>query len=188
MNDTDHTRELLQRRAERLAQRRDAATARRVIERVLVVEIGRERVGIGINHLREVVAAAPVTPLVGVPEAVEGVGSLRGELVAVADLARLLGRTSTPAASGDGGPSGRSWVVVESGQRALALRIDSVVGLRDLFEGELAPDLGQGDGGGLVRAVTDDLVSLLDVERLLSSERLLSARARATQGRAARGE
>lgn len=54
-------------------------------------EVGGRPVGIDVAQLREVVRFQPATPLPGAPTLIEGVIELRGALVPVVDLGRLLG-------------------------------------------------------------------------------------------------
>ncbi|MCP4902564.1 MAG: hypothetical protein GY906_36840, partial [bacterium] len=61
--------------------------------------------------------------------------------------------------------------VVESTQGPLALAVDRVIGLRDIFTDEIAETLQSrsGDEDRPIKATTKDLVSLLDVDLLASS-------------------
>ena len=54
-------------------------------------EVGGLTVAIDVAQLREVVRHQPATPLPGAPASIEGVIDLRGTLVPVVDLGRLLG-------------------------------------------------------------------------------------------------
>ena len=54
-------------------------------------EVGGLTVAIDVVQLREVVRHRPATPLPGAPASIEGVIDLRGALVPVVDLGRLLG-------------------------------------------------------------------------------------------------
>ncbi len=54
-------------------------------------EVGGRPVAIDVAQLREVVRFQPATPLPGAPALIEGVIDLRGALVPVVDLGRLLG-------------------------------------------------------------------------------------------------
>jgi purine-binding chemotaxis protein CheW len=54
-------------------------------------EVGGRPVAIDVAQLREVVRFQPATPLPGAPAQIEGVIDLRGALVPVVDLGRLLG-------------------------------------------------------------------------------------------------
>ena len=54
-------------------------------------EVGGHTLAIDVVQLREVVRHQPATPLPGAPASIEGVIDLRGTLVPVVDLGRLLG-------------------------------------------------------------------------------------------------
>ena len=157
---------LLRERAERLAARDEQALPRVLFARVVLVEVSRERYGIPVASLRTIARATPITPLPGLPAFAQGIAAVRGELVSVIDLAELraIGRTG----------NSTLFALLEAGTRSVAICIDAVLGFRDVFEDELAPDLSGDDRArGLMRAVTRDLVSILAVERLLEGDQLI---------------
>lgn len=158
--------ELLRERARKLAARRVRAAGRVLHERVVLVVIAGERYGIAAARLREVMRAAPITPLPGLPHFMPGMACVRGELVSVLDVRALRNRGT--------GASAPFFAVIEQGSRALALLADEVLGLEDVFEDELRdPLLTASARTDFIRAVTKDLVQLLDVAALFSSPRIL---------------
>lgn len=162
---------ILEERARKLAERNVVAAPRTLRTRVVVVEAGRESYGFAVENLREIVKATPITPLPGLPAFIAGIATVRGDLLSVIDLAELHGR----------GKTGNSdyFALVESSRGAVAMRIESVLGFRDVFEDEIAETLTSvEEATGLVHVVTKDFVSLVDVEPLLASERLLVGSAR----------
>jgi chemotaxis signal transduction protein len=86
----DHDEALLDARARVLAARRPTA-ARDDRITVLVLKLGEERYGLEIGAVSAVVAAPRVAPLPGAPAILKGLVSHGGRLVAVAELARLVG-------------------------------------------------------------------------------------------------
>ena len=100
-----------------------------------------------------------------------GVSAVRGELVSVIDLAELrgAGRTGTSA----------FYALVEHSGRSLALCFNNLLGIRSVFADEIAADLLTPEFvASFTRAVTRDFVRLIDVPRLLQSERLTVGRPR----------
>jgi purine-binding chemotaxis protein CheW len=114
----------------------------------VIARVGERRCAIPIAHVVETLRPAAVEPLAGAPPSVLGTATIRGELVPVVDLARLLGVT--------GGEPTR-FVTIDADGRRVALAVDEVLGVRDL------------DGGG------DDLPPLLhdaDVHEVATLGRL----------------
>lgn len=157
---------VLKERARRLSARGTDSVSRTLYERIVLVEAGRERYGLSVSRLREIAHKTPITPLPGLPHFMPGVAAVRGELVSVVDLAELRGRGRT----GDSA----FLAIVEVEQRIIALSFSELLQLRDVFEDELVGGLGSGDlSQAFIRAVTNDGTSLLDLEQLLRSERLI---------------
>jgi purine-binding chemotaxis protein CheW len=157
---------LLDERARKLATRQTLAAPRELLERVTVIEAGGESYGLALGQLREIARATPIAPLPGLPSFMLGVTAIRGELVSVIDLAELRGS----------GRTGNSafYAVIEDSGRCLALCFSSVLGIRSVFADEIATDLLTHEFvENFTRAVTRDYVRLLDIDRLLHSERLI---------------
>jgi chemotaxis signal transduction protein len=85
-----HTRTVLEERARRLAMRSRDAVLDRQIE-VLYFRIGSERYAIETRFVVRVARISAPTPIPEVSKAFAGVGNLQGEIVALVDLAALLG-------------------------------------------------------------------------------------------------
>ena len=96
----EEARALLAARARRLA--RPPAEAERGVAAldVLAFDLGEERYAIETRHVREVVRAGFLTPVPGTADYVLGLTNLRGDLVAVVDLRRLLGTTVAEVTAG----------------------------------------------------------------------------------------
>ena len=111
--------------------------------RHVVFRVGGERFALPLEAVREVVVPQP--PFARVPrasEAVRGVMNLRGRVVAVVDLAPLVGLAAQPLEPGAG-----QVLILEHARRALGLLIGAVVGVEPLAPPE------DPDGDGLVRGV-----------------------------------
>ncbi len=110
--------------------------------RHVLFRLGRERFALPLEAVREVVLPQP--PFSRVPrasEAVRGVMNLRGRVVAVVDLATLVGLAPQVLE-----PSAGQVIVLDHARRALGLLIGGVLGVEPL-----AQEGGAGDG--LVRGV-----------------------------------
>ena len=98
------------------------------MSRHVVFRVAGERFALPLAAVREVVVPQP--PFARVPrssEAVRGVMNLRGRVVAVVDLAALVGLAAQPLASGAG-----HVLILELGKRSLGVLIGGVLGVEPL--------------------------------------------------------
>lgn len=157
---------ILRARAQTLAARGSEAVTRRLYERIVLIEAGSERYGLPLSQLREIALATKVTALPGLPDFMPGVSAVRGEIVSVVDLAELRGDGRTGNAI--------YFAVVEVSGRVLALWFSQLQQMRDVFEDELIEGfLGDDLTQSFICAVTQDGTRILDLNRLVASERIL---------------
>jgi len=165
---------ILRERAHQLLARRTDLVERELYERVVVVEVGRERLGLPLSRLREIVRATPISRLPDLPACMLGICAVRGEVVSVVDLAELQG-------SGRVGSSPFLALVASAG-RTIGLTFNALLEMRDVFGDELVTGLPEAElARACTRAVTRDGVSLLDIDGLLSSELVLAGQHGGTQ-------
>lgn len=137
--------------------------------RHVVFRVAGERYAIPLESVREVVVPQPPFARVPrAPEAVRGVMNLRGRVVAVVDLAQLVGLTPQRL----DGAAGQV-LILDHGKRALGFLIAGVLGVEALLPPEgAAPGLVRG-----VAAATGGAVTLLGADALAGeAERLFGAR------------
>jgi purine-binding chemotaxis protein CheW len=137
--------------------------------RHVVFRVASERYALPLSAVREVVVPQP--PFARVPrasEAVRGVMNLRGRVVAVVDLAALVGLPAQPLLGATG-----HVLILDPGKRALGFLIGAVLGVETIA----APAEG---AAGLVRGVAPaagGAVTLLGADALTGeAERLFGAR------------
>lgn len=97
-------------------------------DRHVLFRVARERYALPLEAVREVVLPQP--PFARVPRsggAVRGVMNLRGRVVAVVDLAELMGLEPQPLAAGQG-----QVVILDREKRSLGLLIGGVLGVEPL--------------------------------------------------------
>lgn len=157
----DSRAEILRRRAERLAAARGDDVRRRIAARVAVVSVGAQRLGIPAEDLREIVPLPDVTALPGLPPWIVGIAQVRGEVLGVVDLASALGWR---------GGRASAMAVVEGSGGLFGLAVESVIGFREVYEDELSDEIGA-DPQRPFRAMSKDLIALLDVKRLPAAPR-----------------
>ncbi len=138
--------------------------------RHVLFRVAGERFAIPLAAVREVVVPQP--PFARVPrasEAVRGVMNLRGRVVAVVDLAALVGLAPQPLEGAVG-----QVLILEHGRRALGFLIGGVIGVEAITPSEeAAPGLIR----GVAPAANGAAVTLLAAEALASeAERLFGAR------------
>jgi purine-binding chemotaxis protein CheW len=124
----------------------------------LQIRLKTERYALSLEHLIEVVTLGEVTPVPGAPVTVLGLCSLRGEILPVLDLGRLLviRGAATP----------RRLVIVADGDRRAALAVEDVTDFGQLPETTEAVDSPLLRGGVIVEGA---LISVIDVPAVLGS-------------------
>ncbi len=140
---------------------------------ILLFSLGRdlrtgrkETFGINVFKVREVMRVPPVTAAPAMPNAVEGMVSLRGTLVPVIDLAKFA------CVEADEAP--KVMMITEynnHSQGFLVESVDTILRL-DWSAMKVPPDMLAAETGGLITAVTEipdgRLVMLMDVEKVLA--------------------
>ena len=134
---------------------------------VLLFSLGsRETFGINVFKVREVMRTPAITRAPEMPNAVEGMVSLRGKLTPVVDLAKYAGVSVT----------GRPEIMIVTEynghtQGFLVEAVDTILRL-DWSKVRVPPQMIAAGMGGLVTAVTEradgQLVMMLDVEKVLA--------------------
>ncbi len=126
----------------------------------------RETFGINVFKVREVMRTPEITQAPDMPPSVEGMVSLRGQLVPVIDLAKYAGIIS--------GTKPEIMIVSEYNghtQGFLVEAVDTILRL-DWSSMQVPPDMLTNQMGGLVTAVTElnsgKLVMMMDVEKVLA--------------------
>lgn len=161
---------ILDERTERLATRKDAAAApAEALPRVLVCGAGRERFGLPIDGVAEVLPSQKCMPVPDGPPALIGLFGRGGRLVSVIDLALALGLEPSSTAHED-----QHFVLLRREQPQVALRVERAYSVANVLP--LSGDEAAGfrndavTGYGKVQADPDDqdeTLSLLDTERLV---------------------
>jgi purine-binding chemotaxis protein CheW len=166
----ERVQHILDERTESLASRRkDEASPVQALPRALVCGSGRERFGIPIEAVAEVLPPQKVMPVPDGPPALVGLFGRGGRLVSVIDLALALG--IEPSSTED---EGYHFVLLRRDQPQVALRVERAYAVADIrpLTGEDATGFRSDAVTGYARLQdipTDqsDILSLLDTERLL---------------------
>lgn len=132
-------------------------------------EVKGQLYALEVAHVREIVRVQEITPLPNAPEMIEGVIDLRGAVVPVLDLARVLGRGTS-----DGGVHARI-VVMEIDGLVLGLWVDAATDVLTLDAHRLedVPELASQAGYDAIRHVVrregESPVMVLSLEALVES-------------------
>jgi len=165
----ERMQQILDERAERLAARQNEATApAEALPRALVCGVGRERFGLRVEVVAEVLQPQNCMPVPDGPPALIGLFGRGGQLVSVIDLALALGLE--PSSSDN---EGQHFVLLRRDQPQVALRVERAYAVADILPltGEEATGFRNDAviGYGKVRsgpADHDETLSLLDTDRL----------------------
>lgn len=129
----------------------------------LVFRVAAERYALRLLEVVEILDLPEATPIPGAPAEVEGLISVRDEVLLVLDTSRLLGRPVDGAAA--------EIVVVEISGRRYGLRVTAVEGIREMDEAEIR--LLDDEQAALigVLSIDDKLIGLLSPSSLLPEAR-----------------
>lgn len=131
---------------------------------VLVVDVGGHRSGLPAEVVQELQRMVAVVPLPGAPVVVDGVIDVRGAVVPVIDMRARFGLSRRPPAPSE------HLVLIQAGDRSVALRVDRVLDLVEIASGAVASASGLPRGPHLrgVTRLADGLLLIHDVEAFLS--------------------
>lgn len=137
------------------------------VTQMLLFSIAEEWYAVPLSNVREVRQDCPISPVPCVPDFVLGVMSLRGEVVSVVDLARLMRIGGL-----ESGYTGLPAVVVENDTCVTAVVVDALGDIAEVPVVALEPTV-----GGIERPQTAFLSGTLEVEDkmvgLLNADRVL---------------
>lgn len=129
--------------------------------------VGEEEYAVEIARVQEIIRYTAPRPVSGARPGVQGLINLRGKLIPVVDLRRMLGSVGTRA-------DGAKIVVVEIGDSTIGMEVDDVseVLTVDASLCEAAPD-GTTAGADIIEAVVkleNRLLVILDIDRMFGAD------------------
>jgi purine-binding chemotaxis protein CheW len=139
---------------------------------LVIFQLGREEFAVEVTQVREIIRMQDITRMPKAPSFVEGIINLRGQIIAVLDLAQ---RLSLEAA--ERGPETRI-IVVEAGDVKVGMIVDSVSEVMRINEDEVEPSpalAADVEAVYLKGVVKQDnrLIILLDLTRILATEEMM---------------
>ena len=167
--DAASVRAVLRSRAEELARPSTIHDRDVRLREILEFTLGQERYAFPTSFVREVFTLTEITPLPGLPPYILGVVNLRGRILSVMDIRRLLEFDSA------GLTNLNKAIILHDKDMELAILADEVTGVYAIDTDEAQstlPTLSE-KGQKYLKGVTMDRVVVLDAEKLLASEDLL---------------
>jgi chemotaxis signal transduction protein len=162
---------LLRRRAEQIA-RPTVEKDRSDVRAYLGCVVSSRRVGLPVQSVLGVFRVPPVTPVPGSGRVLRGIAQVRGQLVAVVDLAAALGEPRSTRAP--------LLALVEGEPGRLGVLIDRTERLVEVPSHDHCQHLPRDATEPFVSAIAQDLFALIDVDVLLGSPLVRASAARAT--------
>lgn len=144
----------------------------------LTFMLGGEQYAVGILHIKEIIEYGAIATVPMMPDCVRGVINLRGAVVPVMDLSARFGH-------GPGAVGRRSCIVIVEagdaggeGKQVLGMLVDAVNAAVEIDAGEIepAPSFGTRIRPDFIAGMGKHhgrFVTLLDIERVLSSEEIV---------------
>jgi len=150
-------------------QKKEQKTAGKEIQ-LVIFRLASEEFGLDISQVREIIRMQNITPMPKAPEFIEGVINLRGQIIAVMDLAQRFGLKA------DKRTEKARVVVVEVKENTVGLIVDEVPEVLRISETEIDPTpemIGSQVHSEFIKGVgklENRLVILLNVDKILSRE------------------
>ena len=139
----------------------------------VVFNIGKEKYGVEISRVREIIKPKEITRIPNMPDYVEGVTNIRGQVTTVFNLRKRLGFPAMEEMD----KSGRIIIVEYEGIPA-GILVDDVRDVKYISDEEIdkVPSIISKSKGGKfltgVGKIKDDLVLLIDLDKIFSLEDL----------------
>jgi len=161
------------------------------LDKLVCFELAGQAFGLPIRSVKETLPLRPLTRVCLVPPLIAGLMNLRGEVVAVLDLAQMVGLPHALPRAGD--PNAAVVILRAPDSRgataraACGLLVDRLTGVRDVGALAPPPPSVESEAASYLRgvaAIGEPAIALavLDPERVLGSERLKPYRKRGGRG------
>ena len=166
--EVDEITPILEERARALARSSENEEATGETIRMVVLAVGDERYGVEVQDVQEIEPLDKLTPIPGTPAFWTGVVNLRGSMYPVLDIERYLGLPLSESAENP------KVALVSRAGLSVGLLVDEVPEIRQVRSNEVGPPVADGSSKAeVVRGVTPDMLSILDLDALLSDPALV---------------
>ncbi|MGB9131326.1 MAG: chemotaxis protein CheW [Methanosarcina sp.] len=139
---------------------------------VIVFSLGEERYGVEISQVKEIILPTQITRIPNVPDFVEGVLNLRGQIAAIINLRKRLGKEPKK------NDENTRIIVIEYGNSTIGMMVDSVSEVKYLSSKnieEIPRFLALKDESKFLKGVgklEDGLLTLMDLKELFSEDEI----------------
>jgi purine-binding chemotaxis protein CheW len=161
----DHEK-VLENRAEKLASALNEPGETDSYNELVLCRLGKEKVAIETQYVREVLPLKNITPVPGLPIVFKGITNIRGEIISVIDLAKFLGITA------DDSTEKAMLVVLQSAQTEFAIQINELIGIEQIavpYETIKVATLQDKENTYLKTITTKSNIAVLDIEKIMTS-------------------
>jgi purine-binding chemotaxis protein CheW len=148
---------------------RAEATSPHLLIEVVEFVLGTEHYGIESCQIREIHPLSEFTPLPCTPPFVLGLVNVRGQIISIINIKKLFDLPEK------GLTDLNKVVIVHANHMEVGILADAIVGVRSIAQEELHPALPTLTGirAEYLKGITKDPMVVLDVERILSDEKIL---------------
>jgi purine-binding chemotaxis protein CheW len=143
---------------------------------VIVFNLGEERYGVEISQIKEIILPTKITQIPNVPDFVEGILNLRGQIATIINLRKRLGKESKKS------DENTRIIVIEYGNSIVGMMVDSVSEVKYLSSKnieEIPRFLALKDESKFLKGIgklEDGLLTLMDLKELLSEDEFESVK------------
>ena len=135
------------------------------LELLLFKLVGRQKFGINVFKVQEVIQCPPLTEIPESHPTVRGIANMRGKTITIMDLSQAIGGFPIP-----------DWqekfiIISEYNEQVLGFLVDSVERIANLYWEDVKPPPKGAAGNSYMTAVTridDELVQIIDVEKVMT--------------------
>jgi purine-binding chemotaxis protein CheW len=166
----EEKQKILRARARSLAAGGKAeATSAHLLLEVVEFVLGPEHYGIESSHIREIHPLSEFTPLPCTPPFVLGLVNVRGQILSIINIKKLFDLPEK------GLTDLNKIIIVHANHMELGILADAILGVRSITVEELQPALPTLTGirAEYLKGITKDPLAVLDVEKILSDEKIL---------------
>jgi purine-binding chemotaxis protein CheW len=162
-------RDILKHRAALLAEKKITKADDPTFITVVAFQLAGELYGIEVRHIRMVYGVKDLTHIPGVPDFISGIINMRGEIISVVDLKKLLDLSIQKAF--DQGQV----IILNSFDMELGIGVDKVLGVMRIPENDIQPKLPTLTGirALYLKGVARDGLVILDGEKILTDKHMI---------------
>jgi purine-binding chemotaxis protein CheW len=132
----------------------------------IAFQVGDQRFAVEVKDIGEIVTLSQIVRVPCVPDFIAGITNVRGNILTLVDLRRLFGDV------GEGIVDLKRAIIVHAHDARLGLLAEEILGTVQYQRSSLQRLGNQRHSDRYVRGVTDDLISLLDIEAIVSDPKV----------------